>query len=165
MFGFLAVRLLMFNVISLAAHQLAEEFKFLESFSWSLRCTLTWKLACMVVYVCVCVCFCMPEQGPGKNECPVSWWDVWSGPWPLGQQWDEVQLLFKVYRVVLGVYRGEGYKQRGAKRWVRKMVKCEEGEGLKRQRERGEHTVNRKTSGLIFISRQIPLRLNWYWGL
>lgn len=128
------------------------------------------KLLCM--YECTvygCVCFCMPEQGAGKNECPVSWWAVWSEPGHLGQQWYEVQLLFKVYRAVRGVYSsaaaGEGYKERGVKRWVRKMLKCEEGEGLERQRERGVHTVNRKMSEMIFISRQIPLRLNWYWGL
>lgn len=36
MFVFLAVRLLMFNVISLAAHQLAEEFQILERFCGSL---------------------------------------------------------------------------------------------------------------------------------
>lgn len=39
---------------------------------------------------------------------------------PLGQQWDEVRLLFKVYRVVRSVYSsvaaGQGYKKRGVKR-------------------------------------------------
>lgn len=39
---------------------------------------------------------------------------------PLGQQWDEVQLLFKVYGALHGVYSsaaaGEGYKERGVKR-------------------------------------------------
>ena len=63
----------------------------------------------------------MPGQGTGKNECPVSQLMgclEWARP--LGQQWDEVQLLFKVYRAVRGVYSsaaaGEGYKERGVKR-------------------------------------------------
>lgn len=37
------------------------------------------------------------------------------------------------------------------------MVKCEERGGSEGQRERGVHTVNRKTSGLIFVSGQIAL--------
>lgn len=87
--------------------------------------------------------------------------------------WDnngmKCRLLFKVYRAVRSVYSsvaaGEGYKERGVKRWIRKMVKFEEGESLERQRKRGVHTVNRKMSELIFINRQIPLWPNWYWGL
>lgn len=34
------------------------------------------------------------------------------------------------------------------------MAKCGQSEGLESQREKGAHTVNRQTSGLIFISGQ-----------
>lgn len=116
------------------------------------------------IWMCVCV-FLHAWAGNCKEWVSSQLMGCLEWARPLGQQWDEVQLLFKVCRAVRGVYSraaaGEGYKQRGAKRWV----KCEESEGLERQRERQEHTVNRKTSGPIFISGQIPLWLNWYWGL
>lgn len=122
------------------------------------------------MYKCIWMCVFLHAWAGTWKEC-VSSQLMGCLEWarPLGQQWDEVRLLFKVYRVVLGMYSsaaaGQGYKKKGVKRWVRKMVKSEQSEGLERQRDREVLTVNSKTSGLIFVSRQIPLRLSWYWRL
>lgn len=119
------------------------------------------------MYVDVCVSACLSRELERMSVRQLMGCLEWTRP--LGQQWDEVRLLFKVYRVVHGVYSsaaaGQGYKKRGVKRWVRKMVQCEQSEGLERQREREVHTVNSKTSGLISISGQVPLCLSWYWRL
>lgn len=71
----------MFNVISLAGTiSWQRNLKFRKGLPRPCEAHWLESSSCMIAYGCVCVCFCMPEQGAGKNECPVSWWDVWSGP-------------------------------------------------------------------------------------
>lgn len=75
---------------------------------------------CMSVYGCVCV-FLHAWAGNWKEWGSSQLMGCLEWDRPLGQQWDKVQLLFKVYRAVRVVYSsaaaGEGYKERGVKRW------------------------------------------------
>ena len=124
----------------------------------------------MNVYGCVCVLHAWAGGGWwgggvfGKNECPVSWWAVWSGPGHLDNNGMKCSycLKFTGRYAACTVWLQERDTKTG---WVREMLKCEEGEGLERQGERRVHTVNRETSWLLLISGQMLLRLHWYRGL
>lgn len=78
------------------------QWKGLPRLTWS---TLTWKLLCM--YECIWMCvFLHAWAGNWKEWGSSRLMGCLERARPLGQQWDEVQLLSKVHRAVRGVYSG-----------------------------------------------------------
>lgn len=104
----------------------------------------------------VCVSACL-SRGRERNE----WVSArlmgcleWAGP--LGQQWDEVQLLFEVCRAVRGAARWPGRRGRTQTDGC-KEVRQESGERRGGEQAWTVDTVNSKTSGPIIVSGLIAL--------